>query len=147
MNREISASESPQATACGDADPQVVLQRRFGLSDFRTGQREIIDSVLGGRDTLAIMPTGSGKSLCYQLPAVARDALVIVISPLISRMRDQVAALRALNTERFSTASCPEWIQPAAMSSARRAATWSRISEIRGEMTITSASRATAGNW
>ena len=96
MNREISASESPQATACGDADPQVVLQRRFGLSDFRTGQREIIDSVLGGRDTLAIMPTGSGKSLCYQLPAVARDALVIVISPLISLMRDQVAALRAL---------------------------------------------------
>jgi len=78
------------------ADPQAVLQGRFGLSAFRTGQREIIASVLGGRDTLAILPTGGGKSLCYQLPAVAADALVIVISPLISLMRDQVSALHAL---------------------------------------------------
>ena len=66
MNREISAAESSQATACGDADPQVVLQRRFGLSHFRTGQREIIDSVLGGRDTLAIMPTPRTVALLDQ---------------------------------------------------------------------------------
>ncbi len=82
--------------AGGHADPQAVLQDQFGLSAFRRGQQEIIASVLGGHDTLAILPTGGGKSLCYQLPAVAGDALVIVISPLISLMRDQVAALRAL---------------------------------------------------
>ncbi|MCZ6558410.1 MAG: ATP-dependent DNA helicase [SAR324 cluster bacterium] len=80
----------------GHADPREVLRERFGLSAFRMGQREIIASVLEGRDTLAILPTGGGKSLCYQLPAVAGDALVIVVSPLISLMRDQVAALRAL---------------------------------------------------
>jgi ATP-dependent DNA helicase RecQ len=87
-----------------------VLQSRFGLAAFRTGQREIIASVLGGRDTLAILPTGGGKSLCYQLPAVAADALVIVISPLISLMRDQVAGLRALGIP----AGCIHSGQPAA---------------------------------
>lgn len=75
---------------------QAVLTERFGLSAFRTGQREILGSVLAGRDALAILPTGGGKSLCYQLPAAARGGLVIVVSPLISLMRDQVAALTAL---------------------------------------------------
>jgi ATP-dependent DNA helicase RecQ len=73
-----------------------VLRGRFGFSAFRQGQREILASVLEGRDALAILPTGAGKSLCFQLPAVVAGALVIVISPLISLMRDQVAALRAL---------------------------------------------------
>ena len=76
-------------------DPEATLRRRFGFAAFREGQRAIIDSVLAGRDTQAILPTGAGKSLCYQLPAVAGNALVIVISPLISLMRDQVAGLRA----------------------------------------------------
>jgi ATP-dependent DNA helicase RecQ len=72
-----------------------LLQTRFGMSAFRRGQREVITSVLARRDTLAVMPTGGGKSLCYQLPALARSGLVVVISPLIALMKDQVRQLRA----------------------------------------------------
>jgi len=85
----------PAAAPVAPADPETVLRRSFGFAAFREGQRAVIASVLAGRDTQAILPTGAGKSLCYQLPAVAGDALVIVISPLISLMRDQVAGLRA----------------------------------------------------
>jgi ATP-dependent DNA helicase RecQ len=73
-----------------------VLQRHFRLDGFRRGQKEILDSVLAGRDTLAVMPTGGGKSLCYQLPAVARPGVVVVVSPLIALMRDQTQALERL---------------------------------------------------
>jgi ATP-dependent DNA helicase RecQ len=68
---------------------------RFGLAHFRPGQREIIEAVLSGRPTIAVLPTGAGKSLCYQLPAVALEGLAVVVSPLISLMKDQVDALRA----------------------------------------------------
>ena len=71
------------------------LRCRFGFQEFREGQREIIEAVLGGQDVLAIMPTGSGKSLCYQLPAIVGNGLTVVVSPLIALMRDQVSALRA----------------------------------------------------
>ena len=74
--------------------PDDVLAQVFGFSSFRPGQREIVDAVIAGRDTLAIMPTGGGKSLCYQLPALIRDGVTLVISPLIALMRDQVRALR-----------------------------------------------------
>ncbi len=70
-----------------------VLQERFGFDAFRLGQEDILGSVLGNRDALAVMPTGRGKSLCYQLPAVAREGTVIVVSPLIALMKDQVQAL------------------------------------------------------
>ena len=70
-----------------------VLGTRFKLSSFRKGQREIIESVLQGRDVLAVLPTGGGKSLCYQLPALVENKLVVVISPLIALMKDQVSAL------------------------------------------------------
>ena len=70
------------------------LQRHFGLDDFRPSQREVIEDVLRGRDVLCVMPTGAGKSLCYQLPAVVRGGLTIVVSPLISLMEDQVQQLR-----------------------------------------------------
>ena len=67
----------------------------FGLTQFRPGQREIIEAVLAGRPTIAVLPTGAGKSLCYQLPAIALDGLAVVVSPLISLMKDQVDALTA----------------------------------------------------
>lgn len=70
-----------------------ILNEVFNLSEFRRGQTEIIDSVLAGNDVLAVLPTGGGKSLCYQFPAVLKKELVIVVSPLIALMKDQVAAL------------------------------------------------------
>ena len=69
---------------------------RFGLSSFRPGQREVIEAVLAGHDCLCVMPTGGGKSLCYQLPALTGDGLTLVVSPLIALMKDQVDALDAL---------------------------------------------------
>lgn len=76
-----------------------LLHSVFGFPDFRPGQAEIVQSVLEGRNTLAIMPTGGGKSLCFQLPALCRDGVTVVISPLIALMRDQVRALRAAGVE------------------------------------------------
>ncbi|MCC5986941.1 MAG: DNA helicase RecQ [Pararhodobacter sp.] len=75
-------------------DPSTVLTRVFGFSAFRPGQEEIARAVIDGRDVLAIMPTGGGKSLCYQLPALCRQGLTVVISPLIALMREQVRALQ-----------------------------------------------------
>ena len=70
------------------------LQNLFGLDDFRVAQREVIEDVLRGRDVMCVMPTGAGKSLCYQLPAAVSGGLAIVVSPLISLMEDQVQQLR-----------------------------------------------------
>ena len=76
-------------------DPADLLARIFGFDAFRPGQAEIVEAVTAGRDVLAIMPTGGGKSLCFQLPALCREGLTVVISPLIALMRDQVRALTA----------------------------------------------------
>ncbi len=81
------------------ADPTALLHSIFGFPGFRPGQEEIVNAVLAGRNTLAIMPTGGGKSLCFQLPALCRDGVTVVISPLIALMRDQVRALRAAGVE------------------------------------------------
>src|SRR5215468_4577311 len=70
------------------------LQNLFGLDVFRPAQREAFEDVLAGRDVLCVMPTGAGKSLCYQLPAAVQGGLTIVVSPLISLMEDQVQQLR-----------------------------------------------------
>jgi ATP-dependent DNA helicase RecQ len=71
-----------------------VLREIFGFDSFRAGQEEIVDSLVGGRHVLAVMPTGSGKSLCYQVPALVMGGLAIVVSPLVALMQDQVAALK-----------------------------------------------------
>ena len=76
------------------AAAQRILRTTFGFEEFRPGQSDIIVAILEGRDVLAVMPTGSGKSLCYQLPALLRGSLTIVVSPLIALMRNQVAQLR-----------------------------------------------------
>lgn len=73
-----------------------LLRRRFGYDDFRLNQAAIIEALLAGRDVLALMPTGGGKSLCYQIPALLREGTGIVVSPLIALMQDQVDALRQL---------------------------------------------------
>lgn len=75
------------------AAAEKILKTTFGFESFRSGQGEIIGTVLSGSDVMAVMPTGSGKSLCYQLPALLRDGLTVVVSPLISLMRNQVAQL------------------------------------------------------
>ena len=80
--------------ATGVSDLQKHLQERFGLIDFRPAQREVIEDVLAGKDVLCVMPTGAGKSLCFQLPAAVSEKLTIVVSPLISLMQDQVQQLR-----------------------------------------------------
>ena len=71
-----------------------VLKDVFGFESFRPGQEPVIDAVLAGRDALAVMPTGGGKSLCFQVPALVRGGLTVVVSPLVALMQDQVAALR-----------------------------------------------------
>ena len=79
----------------GPADPlALALERYFGWSDFRPGQRPVVEALLAGQDCLAVLPTGGGKSLCYQLPALVRGGLVLVISPLVALMQDQVSQLQ-----------------------------------------------------
>src|SRR5712671_5976886 len=72
-----------------------LLKQSFGFDSFRPLQEEIIRDALAGRDVLALLPTGGGKSLCFQLPALTRDGLTVVVSPLIALMKDQVDALQA----------------------------------------------------
>src|SRR4029450_12322087 len=83
-----------------------VLGKVWGYSGFRGEQAEIIEHVIGGGDALVLMPTGGGKSLCYQIPALVRDGVGVVISPLIALMQDQVDALRTLGVRAgFRTSS------------------------------------------
>jgi len=88
------SQSSPRSNA--NPTPQSVLQSVFGYNEFRGRQGEIIDAVCRGEDALVLMPTGGGKSLCYQIPALVRQGLAVVVSPLIALMSDQVAALQQL---------------------------------------------------
>jgi ATP-dependent DNA helicase RecQ len=87
------AAATPEAARLPPVDPSAVLQGVFGFPSFRPGQRELVDAVLAGRDALGVLPTGSGKSLTYQLPARVLGGVTLVVSPLIALMKDQVEAM------------------------------------------------------
>jgi len=91
-----AAADDPPAEAPAEAPPEAheALRETFGFDAFREGQEDVVAAVLAGRDVLCVMPTGAGKSLCYQLPAVLREGVTLVVSPLISLMQDQVESLR-----------------------------------------------------
>jgi ATP-dependent DNA helicase RecQ len=89
-------SDSISTTTADRARLRAALRDRFGLLEFRPGQEEAAAAVMDGRDLVAVMPTGAGKSLCFQLPALLLDGVAIVVSPLIALMKDQVDGLRAL---------------------------------------------------
>src|ERR671922_3055649 len=95
LDRIENIDASRGATYEGPRDPDALLAH-FGYDEFRPGQREAVEAALDGRDSLVVMPTGGGKSLCYQLPALAGDDLTVVVSPLIALMRDQCARLTDL---------------------------------------------------
>ena len=85
--------------------PLSILQRTFGFSSFRGVQEAVVDRVMAGRHSLAVMPTGAGKSLCYQLPALARPGTALVISPLIALMHDQIRSANAIGLRAASLTS------------------------------------------
>ena len=93
-----------------------ILSDVFGFDDFRSSQAAVVAALMAGRNVLAVMPTGSGKSICYQVPALARGGLAIVVSPLVALMEDQVAALRqrnvaaeTINSSRSRDANVDAW--------------------------------------
>ncbi|MFG0262278.1 MAG: RecQ family ATP-dependent DNA helicase, partial [Novipirellula sp. JB048] len=107
ISRSVSSGDTPSgdkrptrgvpgSSVESSVDPRVLLSR-FGLSEFRAGQRDVVDALGAGHDVMCVMPTGGGKSLCYQLPSLARSGTTIVVSPLIALMKDQVDALQSRN--------------------------------------------------
>ncbi|MDP9414132.1 MAG: DEAD/DEAH box helicase, partial [Pseudomonadota bacterium] len=90
------------------SDPLAILRSTFGFADFRGFQREVVDRVMSGRHTLAVMPTGAGKSLCYQVPALARPGTALVVSPLIALMHDQIRSAGAFGIKAASLTSAEE---------------------------------------
>ena len=116
-------------SAASDAPPlpnsKKILRNVFGLRGFRGQQEEIVSHVIAGGDALVLMPTGGGKSLCYQIPALCRPGIGLVVSPLIALMQDQVAALRQAGVRAASLNSSLDRAgarRPSASGSARRRA-------------------------
>src|SRR3954453_10371227 len=98
-----------------------LARQRFGIARLRPGQREIIDRVLAGRDTLGVLPTGGGKSLCFQLPALVLTRATVVVSPLIALMQDQ--------QEKLATAQVPAAKLDSTLTASEEHATVERIGE------------------
>jgi len=94
-----------------DTDPNQLLKHVYGYDGFRGFQRDVIDCIANGRDALVLMPTGGGKSLCYQLPSLMRPGVGVVVSPLIALMQDQVAALEELGIQAAYLNSTLSWVQ------------------------------------
>ena len=101
--------------------PLELLRDVFGFDSFRGQQREIIDHVVAGGDALVLAPTGGGKSLCYQLPALCRPGVCVVVSPLIALMRDQVTALKQFGVRAAALNSSVPFAEAAAVERAMRA--------------------------
>ncbi|HEX2607812.1 MAG TPA: RecQ family ATP-dependent DNA helicase, partial [Flavisolibacter sp.] len=93
-----SSTKKTKARATGGPDLKAALQEYFGLKDFRGTQKAIIETLLSGKDTFVIMPTGGGKSLCYQLPAMISEGVAIIVSPLIALMKNQVDLVRGYSS-------------------------------------------------
>ena len=91
---QSSVTEFRASASRADRRARALLRDVFGYAEFRGQQEAIIDAALAGHDSLVLMPTGGGKSLCYQIPALVRDGVGLVVSPLIALMEDQVGALR-----------------------------------------------------
>ncbi|HXM86537.1 MAG TPA: RecQ family ATP-dependent DNA helicase, partial [Solirubrobacteraceae bacterium] len=102
----MDADADEHTTATAETPEQLLA--RFGLAEFRPGQREAVQAALDGRDSLVVMPTGGGKSLCYQLPALAGRGLVVVVSPLIALMSDQLRRLQEAGVSATMLASTME---------------------------------------
>ena len=117
----MSAPPSPDLTAA-----RAVLKRHYGYDDFRPAQRPVVEAVLFGSDVLAVLPTGAGKSICFQIPALVRPGLTLIISPLIALMQDQVDAARARGI--------PAAYLNSALSTERRREVLSRV--VRGEVRL-----------
>ncbi len=118
-------------------DPQSLLHSVFGFHDFRGVQRDVVDRVMAGEHTLAVMPTGAGKSLCYQLPALARNGTALVISPLIALMHDQIRSAEAVGIRAVSMTSVDDG----------RAETVQRLRDGQLDLLYVAPERATTGGF
>ena len=108
---EIVWDVLPSSGMSSNQDLLQLLEKYWGYQAFRSLQQEIIQSVMQGDDVLAVLPTGAGKSLCYQLPAVARSGVTLVVSPLIALMNDQVQALQERGISAVAVHSQISWTE------------------------------------